>query len=109
MQASVDRIDEILRLQEDQIAATDELKDIVLESSRITHQLVTLSRQKADTIIKVDMFRFDQTTWLPVSDSEPAGAEQVDWDAIDTGALGKALLPSESPISVRDWLTFREF
>jgi hypothetical protein len=81
----------------------------VLESSRITHQLVTLSRQKADTIIKADMFRFDQTTWLPVPDSEPAGAEQVDWEAVDKGVLGKALLPSESPIAVRDWLTFREF
>ncbi len=71
--------------------------------------LVTLSRRKADTITKVNMFRFDQTTWLPVPDSEPAGAEQVDWDAIDQGKLGKALLPSDTPIQVRDWLTFNEF
>lgn len=84
-----DRIDEILRRQEEQLAAIDELKEMVLESSRITHELVALSRQKADTIIKVDMFRFDQTTWLPVPDSEPPGAEHVDWDTIDKGSSEK--------------------
>jgi hypothetical protein len=104
-----DRIDEILRRQEEQLAAIDELKEMVLESSRITHELVTVSRRKADTIIKADMFRFDQTTWLPIPDSEPPGAEQVDWDAIDKGKLGKALLPTDTPIAVRDWVTFHEF
>jgi len=106
---TVDRLDEILRLQEEQLASIDELKEMVLESSRITHELVTLSRRKADAITKVNMFRFDQTTWLPVLDSEPAGSEQVDWDAIDKGKLGKALLPSDTPIGVRDWLTLHEF
>lgn len=104
-----DRIDEILRRQDEQLVAIDELKEMVLESSRITHELVTLSRRKTDTITKVNMFRFDQTTWLPVPDSEPAGAEQVDWDAIDKGKLGKELLPSQTPIGIRDWLTFNEF
>lgn len=104
-----DRLDLILRRQEDLVVSVSELKEIMLESSAITHQLVQLSRQKADTIIKLDLYRLDQATWLPISDSEPPGAERVDWDAIDQGALGRPLLPSDTPTAVRDWLTFSEF
>jgi hypothetical protein len=104
-----DRIDVILRCQEEQVALIGELKEIMLESSAITHQLVQLSRQKADTIIKLDMYRLDQATWLPVPDSEPPGAERVDWEAIDQGTLGQPLMATGAPAAIRDWLTFREF
>ncbi len=99
----------IMRRQEDLIASVEDLKEMLLESSAITHQLVQLSRQKADTIKKLDLYRLDQGTWLPVPDSEPPGAEKVDWDAIDEGELGKPLMPGAPPSAVRDWLTFREF
>ena len=99
----------ILRRQEDLIASVEELKEMLLESSAITHQLVQLSRQKADTIKKLDLYRLDEATWLSVPDSEPPGADKVDWDAIDKGKLGKPLMPGASPTAVRDWLTMREF
>ncbi|HEY4811469.1 MAG TPA: hypothetical protein VIH71_10470 [Solirubrobacteraceae bacterium] len=99
----------IMRRQEDLIASVEELKEMLLDSSAITHQLVQLSRQKADTIKKLDLYRLDQGTWLPVPDSEPPGAEKVDWDAIDEGKLGKPLMPGAAPSAVRDWVTFREF
>jgi len=104
-----DRLDVILRRQEDLIASVGELKELLLESSAITHQLVQLSRAKADTIKKLDLYRLDRATWLAVPDTEPPGAEKVDWDAIDQGKLGKPLMPADAPIAVRDWLTFREF
>jgi hypothetical protein len=91
------------------VASIGEFKEIMLESSAITHQLIQLSRQEADTIVKLDLYRLDQATWLPVSDSEPPGAERVDWDAIDRGALGRPLMPSDTHVAVRDWLTFPEF
>jgi hypothetical protein len=104
-----DRLDVILRRQEELVASIDELKEITLESTAITHQLVQLSRQKADTIVKLDLYRLDQATWLPVPDSEPPGTEHVDWEAIDQGTLGKPLMATGAPAAVRDWLTFREF
>jgi hypothetical protein len=104
-----DRLDVILRRQEELVASIDELKEITLESTAITHQLVQLSRQKADTIVKLDLYRLDQATWLPVPDFEPPGAEHVDWEAIDQGTLGKPLMVTGAPAAVRDWLTFREF
>jgi len=104
-----DRLDVILRRQEEMVASISELKEIMLESSSITHHLIQLSRQKADTIIKLDKYRLDQATWLPVSDSEPPGAERVDWDSIDRGTLGQPLMPLDATVAVRDWLTFREF
>lgn len=104
-----DRLDAILRRQEEMVTSISELKEIMLESAAITHQLVQLSRQKADTIIKLDKYRLDQATWLPVSDSEPPGADRVDWEAIDQGTLGQPLMPSDASTAVRDWLTFREF
>ena len=91
------------------VASIGELKEIMLQSSAITHQLIQLSRQKADTIVKLDLYRLDQATWLPIPDSEPPGAERVDWDAIDRGALGRPLMPSDTQAAVRDWLTFPEF
>ncbi len=104
-----DRLDVILRRQEELVDSIGELKEIMLESAAITHQLVQLSRQKADTIVKLDLYRLDQATWLPVPDSEPPGAEHVDWEAIDQGTLGKPLMATGAPAAVRDWLTFREF
>jgi hypothetical protein len=104
-----DRLDVILHRQEELVASIGELREIMLESSAITHQLVQLSRQKADTIIKLDMYRLDQATWLPVPDSEPPGAERVDWEAIDQGTLGQPLIATGAPAAIRDWLTFREF
>ena len=103
------RLEVIMRRQEDLIGLVEKLKDELLESSAITHQLVQLSRQKADTIKKLDLYRLDQATWLPVPDSEPPGAEKVDWEAIDNGQLGKPLMPANASTAVRDWLTFREF
>ncbi len=105
----IDRLDVILHRQEDLIRSVHELKELLLESSAITHQLVQLSREKADTIKKLDLYRLDRATWLPVADSEPPGAEKVDWEAIDKGKLGKPLMPLEAGSAVRDWLTFREF
>jgi hypothetical protein len=107
--ADGDRLDRILSRQEEMVASIGELKEITLQSSAITHQLIQLSRQKADTIVKLDLYRLDQATWLPISDSEPPGAERVDWDTIDRGALGRPLMPSETSAAVRDWLTFPEF
>lgn len=107
--ADGDRLDRILRRQEEMVASIGELKEIMLESSSITHQLIQLSRQKADTIVKLDLYRLDQGTWLPIPDSEPPGAEHVDWEAVDRGALGRPLMPSDAPTAVRDWLTFPEF
>jgi integrase len=107
--AESDRVDRIMHRQDEMVASIDELKEIMLQSSAITHQLIQLSRQKADTIVKLDLYRLDQATWLPVSDSEPPGAERVDWDAIDRGALGRPLMPSDTPTALRDWLTFPEF
>jgi integrase len=104
-----ERLQVIMRRQEDLIASVDELKETLLESSAITHQMVQLSRQKADTIKKLDLYRLDRGTWLPVPDSEPPGAEKVDWNAIDEGKLGKPLMPGAAPSAVRDWVTFREF
>lgn len=104
-----DRLDVIMHRQEDLIRSVRELRELLLESSAITHQLVQLSREKADTIKKLDLYRLDRATWLPVADSEPPGAERVDWEAIDKGKLGKPLMPLEAPSAVRDWLTFREF
>lgn len=103
------QLDRIMHRQEEMIASIGELKEIMLESSAITHQLIQLSRQKADTIVKLDLYRLDQATWLPIPDSEPPGAERVDWDAIDRGALGRPLMASDAPTAVRDWLTFPEF
>jgi hypothetical protein len=107
--AEAERLEVILRRQEDLIASVEELKEMLLESSAITHQLVQLSRQKADTIKKLDLYRLDEATWLSVPDSEPPGADKVDWGAIDKGKLGKPLMPGASPTAVRDWLTMREF
>ena len=108
--AKSDRLDRILSRQDEMISSISELKEIMLQSSAITHQLIQLSRQKADTIVKLDLYRLDQATWLPISDSEPPGAERVDWDAIDRGALAtEPLMPSDTPAAVRDWLTFSEF
>jgi integrase len=104
-----DRLDRILHRQDELVASIGELKEIMLESSGITHQLIQLSRQKADTIVKLDLYRLDQATWLPIPDSEPPGAERIDWDAIDQGALGRPLMPSGTPTALRDWLTFPEF
>ncbi len=103
------RLEVIMRRQEDLIALVEELKGELLEGSAITHQLVQLSRQKADTIKKLDLYRLDQATWLPVADTDPPGAEKIDWEAIDKGKLGKPLMPVEGASAVRDWLTFREF
>jgi hypothetical protein len=103
------RLEVIMRRQEDLIALVEELKGELLEGSAITHQLVQLSRQKADTIKKLDLYRLDQGTWLPVADTDPPGAEKIDWEAIDKGKLGKPLMPVEGASAVRDWLTFREF
>jgi integrase len=103
------RLEVIMRRQEDLIALVEELKGELLEGSAITHQLVQLSRQKADTIKKLDLYRLDQGTWLPVADTDPPGAEKIDWEAIDKGKLGKPLMPIEGASAVRDWLTFREF
>ena len=103
------RLEVIMRRQEDLIALVEELKGELLEGSAITHQLVQLSRQKADTIKKLDLYRLDQGTWLPVADADPPGAEKIDWEAIDKGKLGKPLMPVEDASAVRDWLTFREF
>ncbi len=103
------RLEVIMRRQEDLIALVEELKGELLEGSAITHQLVQLSRQKADTIKKLDLYRLDQGTWLAVADSDPPGAEKIDWEAIDKGKLGKPLMPVEDASAVRDWLTFREF
>jgi integrase len=107
--AESDRVDRIMHRQDEMVASIGELKEIMLESSAITHQLIQLSRQKADAIVKLDLYRLDQATWLTVPDSEPPGAERVDWDAIDRGALGRPLMPSDTPAAVRDWLTFPEF
>ena len=107
--ADGDRLDHILSRQEEMVASIGELKEITLQSSAITHQLIQLSRQKADTIVKLDLYRLDQATWLPISDSEPPGAERVDWDTIDRGALGRPLMPSGTATALRDWLTFPEF
>ncbi len=104
-----DRLDLLLHRQEDLIASVKELKELLLESSSITHQLVQLSREKADVIKKLDLYRLDRATWLPVPDTEPPGAEKVDWDTIDKAKLGTPLMPGEAPSAVRDWLTFREF
>lgn len=103
-----DRLDMLVHRQEGLIALVEELKEELLESAAITHQAVRLSRQKADTIKKLDLYRLDHATWLEVPDSEPPGAETVDWEAIDNGKLGKPLMPG-APTAVRDWLTFREF
>jgi integrase len=103
------RLEVIMRRQEDLIALVEELKGELLEGSAITHQLVQLSRQKADTIKKLDLYRLDQGTWLAVADTDPPGAEKIDWEAIDKGKLGKPLMPVEGASAVRDWLTFREF
>jgi integrase len=103
------RLEVIMRRQEDLIALVEELKGELLEGSAITHQLVQLSRQKADTIKKLDLYRLDQGTWLAVADTDPPGAEKIDWEAIDKGKLGKPLMPVEDASAVRDWLTFREF
>jgi hypothetical protein len=107
--AEDDRLDRILSRQEEMVASIGELKEIMLQSSAITHQLIQLSRQKADTIVKLDLYRLDQATWLPVADSEPPGAERIDWDTIDRGALGRPLMPSDTQAALRDWLTFPEF
>lgn len=107
--AEAERLEVLIRRQEDLITLVEELKGELLESSAITHQLVQLSRQKADTIKKLDLYRLDQATWMEVSDSEPPGAEKVDWEAIDKGKLGKPLMPSGESTAIRDWLTFREF
>jgi hypothetical protein len=107
--AEDDPLERIMHRQEEMVASIGELKEIMLESSAITHQLIQLSRQKADTITKLDLYRLDQATWLPIPDSEPPGAERVDWDAIDRGALGRPLMPSGTLAPVRDWLTFFEF
>ncbi|MGO9319220.1 MAG: hypothetical protein ACLQBY_00180 [Solirubrobacteraceae bacterium] len=111
-----DRIDlmlryqeELLRSQEDQLASIDELKEMFLEGTRITHQLMALSEQKAETITKANKYRYDQTTWQPISDSEPLGAEDVDMDAIETEVLGKALIAADGLAAVREWLTVLEF
>jgi hypothetical protein len=104
-----DRLGVLVRRQEGLIALVEELKEELLESAAITHQAVRLSRQKADTVKKLDLYRLDQATWLEVPDSEPPGAEKVDWEAIDKGKLGKPLMPSGGSTAVRDWLTFREF
>jgi integrase len=104
-----DRLGVLVRRQEGLIALVEELKEELLESAAITHQAVRLSRQKADTIKKLDLYRLDQATWLEIPDSEPPGAEKVDWEAIDKGKLGKPLMPSGGSTAVRDWLTFREF
>jgi integrase len=104
-----DPLDRILSRQDEMVSSIDELKEIMLKSSAITHQLIQLSRQKADTIVKLDLYRLNQATWLPISDSEPPGAERVDWDTIDRGALGRPLMPSDTAVAVRDWLTFPEF
>jgi hypothetical protein len=80
-----------------------------LESAAITHQAVQLSRQKADTITKLNMYRLDQATWQSVPDTAPPGTEKVDWDAIDNGTLGKPLMPGAAGAPTRDWLTVREF
>jgi hypothetical protein len=107
--AESDPLDLIRHRQEELNTSMDELKEIMLKSSAITHELVELSRKKVETIKKLDKFRLDQKTWLPVPDSEPHGAEYVDWDAIDRGKLGEPLMPSDTPTSVRDWLTILEF
>jgi integrase len=107
--AEAERLEVIIRRQEDLIALVEELKGELLESSAITHQLVQLSQQKADTIKKLDLYRLDQGTWLPVADADPPGAEKIDWEAIDKGKLGKPLMPVQGASAVRDWLTFREF
>jgi hypothetical protein len=104
-----DRLEVLVCRQESLIALVEELKDEVLESAAITHQAVRLSRQKADTIKKLDLYRLDRATWLEVPDSEPPGTEKVDWEAIDKGKLGKPLMSAGEPTAVRDWLTFREF
>lgn len=104
-----ERLEVIMRRQENLIASVEELKEMLLASSAITHQLVQLFRQKADTIKKLDLYRLDRATWLPVPDSEPPGAEKVDWEAIDNGKLGKPLMPLGASSAARDWLTFREF
>ncbi|MGA8365641.1 MAG: hypothetical protein WB709_14155 [Solirubrobacteraceae bacterium] len=108
-QGETNRLEVIMRRQEDLIALVEELKGELLEGSAITHQLVQLSRQKADTIKKLDLYRLDQGTWLLVADADPPGAEKIDWEAIDKGKLGKPLMPVEGASAVRDWLTFREF
>lgn len=99
----------MMRRQEELITSVEELKEMLLESAAITHQLVQLSRRKADSIKKLDLYRLDEGTWLPVSDSEPPGSEKVDWDAIDEGQLGKPLMPASTLKAIRDWVTFREF
>jgi hypothetical protein len=103
------RLDMVLRRQDDLIAMVKELKEELLESAGVTHRLVQLSRLKADTLAKLALFKYDRSTWLPVPDSEPPGAENVDLDAVEKGVLGKALTPGDKPVAVRDWLTFREF
>jgi integrase len=111
-----DRIDlmlsyqeELLRSHEDQLVSIDELKEMFLEGTRITHQMMELSEQKAETTAKANRYRYDQKTWQPLSDSEPSGAEDVDLDAIETAELGRALIANDEPIAVRDWVTVPEF
>lgn len=104
-----DRLEAVLRRQEMLIALVEELKEELLDSAAITHQAVQLSRQKADTITKLNMYRLDRATWLSVPDTAPPGAEKVDWDAIDSGTLGKPLMPGTAGTPVRDWLTVGEF
>ena len=103
------RLDVVLRRQEDLITMVKELKGELLESAGVTHQLVQLSRLKADTLAKLALFKYDKSTWVPVPDSEPPGAEKVDLDAVEKGVLGKALTPGDKPAAIRKWLTFSEF
>jgi hypothetical protein len=58
--AEDDRLDRILSRQEEMVASIGELKEIMLQSSAITHQLIQLSRQKAGTIVKLDLYRLDR-------------------------------------------------
>jgi hypothetical protein len=101
---------EVLRRgQEYLIGLVQELKDELRESASIIMQLQQLSQQKADTITLLNMFRLDEATWLAVPDSEPPGAEKVDWEQLDKGTLGKGLMPGSPLEAVREWLTFGEF
>jgi hypothetical protein len=104
-----DRIDLMLRYQEEQMVSIGELKEMLMEGTRITHDLMALSDKKAELTTRSNKYRYDSATWEPVSDSEPPGAENIDVDAIEADVLGTALLAGDELAAVRDWLTVLEF
>lgn len=68
-----------------------------------------LNERRNQLTVGLEQLRHDQALWLPIPDTEPPGAERIDWDAIDQRLGDTPASRANAPRPVRDWLTFAEF